>query len=104
MSDRALSLLGLIRRAGKLSRGYDAVCAACRGKRAALVLFARDLSPRTAEALRIKAERAGVRVLALRYSMEELWGLCGIRAGALSIDDPGFARSLEKIVQEMKEE
>lgn len=44
-SDRLLSLLGLARRAGRLTMGNDAVIDSLEEGVSALVLFADDLSP-----------------------------------------------------------
>ena len=47
MNDKLTGLLGLSRRAGHMTCGFDAVADLLRGGRAVLVLLASDLSPKT---------------------------------------------------------
>ena len=59
---RLLSLLGLARRANRLSLGSDPAEEALRKGQARLVLLAEDLSQHTAGGVRFAAEEAGVSV------------------------------------------
>ena len=52
MNDKLTGLLGLSRRAGHMTCGFDAVADLLRGGRAVLVLLASDLSPKTEKELR----------------------------------------------------
>ncbi len=94
MKDKTLSLLGLIRRAGKLEAGFDASASAAREKRARLRLAARDVSEKTYKNLRYEGERAGVPAVRLEASMEETGRACGVKAGVLAVTDQGFAKAL----------
>ena len=44
--DKLLSMLGLARRAGKIEPGFDAAVSAARGRKAAVLLCAQDMSER----------------------------------------------------------
>lgn len=94
MENRALSMLGLIRKAGKLEAGFDASKAAARENRARLLLAARDVSEKTFKNLCYEGERAGIPTARLSASMEETGRACGIKAGVLAVTDRGFAKAL----------
>lgn len=94
--NKLLSLLGLARRAGRLEAGFDACRAAAREGRAALLLAAEDISPKTYKNLQYEAERAGIPVARVPAGMVELGRACGVRAGILSVNDRGFARAVEE--------
>lgn len=61
--DRALGLLGLANKAGKLKLGQDAALDAARQGKAALLLLAKDASPNTRKKILDCARFHGVRVL-----------------------------------------
>ncbi len=100
MNDKTLSLLGLIRRAGKLELGFDASAAAAREGRACLLLAAKDVSEKTFKNVRFEAERAGIPALRLPADMETTGHACGKKAGVLAVTDRGFARALEKAMEQ----
>lgn len=93
-NDRRLSLLGLARRAGKLLLGSDAVREAARRGGCPLILFAADLSPRTARTIRAAAEGKNTTTLLLHATMDEIGRAIGKRTGVLAINDIGFAKKL----------
>lgn len=104
MKDKALSLLGLIRRAGKLEAGFDASVSAAKGKKAHLLLAAADISEKTWKNLRYEGERAGVPAVRLEAPMEELSRACGVKAGVLAVTDHGFAKALLNAMEQRPRE
>lgn len=104
MKDKALSLLGLARRAGKLEAGFDAAAISAREKRARLLLAARDVSDKTFKNLRYEADRAGIPAVRLEAEMEETGRACGVKAGVLAVTDEGFAKALLGMTEEMERE
>lgn len=102
--DKVLSLLGLCRRAGRLTFGFDMCREAARSGKAALLLAAGDVSEKTFKNLRYEAERAGVPAMRLRPSMNELGHACGIKAGVVAVADQGFAKALLKELEQMEQE
>lgn len=102
--DKLLSLLGLARRAGKLEPGFDAAVTAARGRKAALLVAARDISEKTVKNLRYEGDRVGIATLRLPCGMEELSHACGLRAGVLAVTDPGFAKAVRGLVAPKEEE
>ena len=96
--DKALSLLGLARRAGRLAIGHDAVIAAVRAKRAALVLITSDASPRLTRALRA-AGYAGPAAFP-PVTAQELGAAIGKNACMIALEDAGFGAALMKTIRE----
>lgn len=98
MSDRITGLLGLCRRAGKLTIGFDATVAAVKKRTARLVLLSSDVSPKTAKELRFFAEEGGISVRDLPLTKEACGRALGLQkaVGALGITDAGFAKTLQK--------
>ena len=99
MKTKLLSLLGLARRAGRLSLGNDPVLESIRKKESCLLLAAEDLSPRTAKGIRSAA--GNVPLMRISVSMEEIGMAVGKRAGILSVNDAGFANRITEISKEL---
>lgn len=100
MNDSALNLLGLCRKAGKLSLGHDACKAALNQGKASLCLICSDASQRLSEEISSLAEKAGVRIFDVGYSMLDIKAAISFKAAVLTIDDEGFAKSLIKKINE----
>ncbi|WP_369298509.1 L7Ae/L30e/S12e/Gadd45 family ribosomal protein [uncultured Neglectibacter sp.] len=104
MKDKALSLLGLARRAGKIEAGFDAAVSAARGKKAKLLVAAEDVSEKTVKNLKYEGDRAGIPTVRVKAGMEETGHACGVRAGVLAVTEQGFATALLKVLEQEKEE
>lgn len=95
MTANALGLLGLARRAGKLEVGEAPVGAACRSRKARLVLLAADAAQNTADKARRLAAISNARCMRLPVSKEELGGALGRKVCAVAaLTDEGFAKAL----------
>ena len=70
--NRALSALGLARRAGKLNWGFDTAVEAMRSGACGVVILAADLSDKTKKNVRFEAEKYHVSVLEPAFTMEEI--------------------------------
>lgn len=96
-ADKILSLLGLSRRAGKLSLGYEDARLSVKEGKAALLLAAADLSEKSRKNLEFEARRGEVPLLELPWPMDALGRACGVkRAGALCVNDVGLAQAIQK--------
>ena len=104
MADKVLSLLGLVRRAGKLEAGFDAAVSAARAKKARLLLAARDVSEKTVKNLKYEGGRVEIPTVRVKAGMEEISRACHVRAGVLAVTDQGFAAALLKELEREKEE
>lgn len=95
MKDRALGLLGIARRSGRLSLGHDAAKGAVLAGRARLCLISADASDRLErEFTRMTQEQRDVPLRRVRYTMEQFHQAIGARTGVLTVDDDGFAEKL----------
>ena len=97
MEDKALGLLGLMRRARAVETGTDNACGAVREGRAKLLIFSADIT----ENARRKAENAAqgrrVLVLPVHYSRAELAAAVGLgECSMAAITDIGFANAFVK--------
>ena len=105
MNDRLLSLLGLIRRAGKLSMGFDAAADAMGKGEASLLLLSEELSERTSGAIRKIAEQSKTCVITVKHGMEEIGHAIGRRStGIIAVNDSGFADKIKTLCAENSQE
>lgn len=92
-----LSLLGLIRKAGRLEMGEEPTGAACRARKAAVVLLAEDAAPNTCRRAAHFGELGKCLWLPLPCSKAELGRSLGRSSCAmLAVTDAGFAAALLK--------
>lgn len=99
-------MLGLARRAGRLSMGHDMAMKSLRDKKASLLLFASDMSPRVQTEFEVAKQKffPSLEVKVLKEGIEELYAALGYRAGIITVDDTNFSkRILELINQEENE-
>lgn len=96
MSSNEYSLLGLCRRAGRLSMGHDMCKGAVRSGKARLCIISSDASERiTGEFISLCAE-SGIRMFRIPLKIDEIHRLIGYKAGVITVDDSGFAESVVK--------
>jgi len=97
--DPVLRLLGVARKAGRVEAGEEPVGAACRARRARLILLAADAAPNTRRRAAHFAQAGAVPFLEAPFSKAELGALLGRSSCAmLALTDPGFAAAaLEKL-------
>lgn len=104
MTDRLLSLLGLCRRAGKLTLGNDPVIDSINAKKAKLVIVASDCSQNTAKSVLRLAHQNNVPTHIVPHTKDEISLSVGKYTAVLSVCDIGFARSLDTLICSLKEE
>ncbi len=96
MDPKFLNFLGIVRRAGKLTLGTDAVLDAARNQKAQLILLAEDLSKNTRKKIH---NQTTVPVEQIPFTMDDIEFYIGKRTGVLSVNDKGFA---EKILSDLR--
>lgn len=96
--EKFLSLLGMARRANRLSLGHDAVIESIVHSRAKLCLAAADASARLKNELAHACSYGGknIRFIELPCNMKELSSAIGSKAAAVSVNDEGFSSSILK--------
>ncbi len=98
MQDRFLSLLGLCRRAGKLTIGNDPVLDSISKKKAELVIIAGDCSKNTSKGVLIHAHKHNVQTVITPYSKDDISFALGKYCAVLSIEDKGFAKKAYTLI------
>ncbi len=96
MNDSALSLLGLCRKAGKLSLGHDACKSSLNARTASLCVICSDASERLREEISLLSEKVGVKIFDVSYSMMDIKYATSFKAAVFTVDDEGFAKTLIK--------
>ncbi len=106
MTNKAIGMISLCRKAGKLKTGFDAVKEAIEKDEARLVIYAADLSEKSRKSIDWYAEQAYSPPPCRQTSltMEELSAVCGKRTGILAITDPGFAQAVHRLLTQSNEE
>ena len=94
MNEKILSFLGLARRAGRLSLGFDPAVYSMIHGRSRLLLLCNDLSERSRSKILKIVERTKTETISLNISMNEVGMAIGKTSGIISVDDEGFAKKL----------
>lgn len=99
---KILSLLGLCRRAGRLSVGHDAAMDSIVHKKAKLVLLTSDSSERLKNETALTIERSNTKpaMLCTAITMKEMGLAVGKNAAVLAITDENFASRLTELFGE----
>ena len=102
MNDSALSLLGLCRKAGKLSLGHDACKASLNAGTASLCVICSDASERLKDEFSSLSKKAEVKIFDVSYSMLYIKNATIFKAAVFTVDDEGFARTLINKINDNK--
>ncbi len=100
MNDKFLNMLGLARRAGKLSPGHDASFESIQKGKAYACFLCCDASDRLKEEFdrTTKYEGRNVPLIETEYLTEDLYAATGKKAAVFTINDEGFANTLIKLL------
>ncbi len=98
MDSKLTGLLGICRRAGHLTVGFDAVKDLIFANKAKIVLTAADLSDKTAKELRFQLGERHLPMFTLPTDKETLATALGFQkpVGVVATDDNGFAAAIQK--------
>ncbi|HOO25639.1 MAG TPA: ribosomal L7Ae/L30e/S12e/Gadd45 family protein [Clostridiales bacterium] len=99
MNNKQLLLLGLCRRAGRLSMGHDACLESIKDGQAKLCLLTADSSDRLKNefAREIDFYKKDIPLICSSFSFDDIKKATGRPAGVLTINDEGFAGSFLKL-------
>ncbi len=92
--NKALSLLTIAKKAGKIQLGMDPSKDACRSGKACLVLIAKDLSLKSRKEMLYFCNEECVSIADFDVSIDEIWQNLAKKAGVVAILDTGFAKKL----------
>ena len=97
MEDKALGLLGLMRRAGAVELGVDNASSALRAGKVKLLLLSCDAAENARRKLDHLSQGRRALTVPLRYTREELAACLGVSGcSAAAVTDIGFANALMK--------
>lgn len=104
--EKALSMLGLARRAGALSMGHDMAAESIRKGKAECLLFCSDVSPRLFKDFDITSKKSGWRkkVLKTELTMDEVAHAAGYRAGVITVNDRNLAEKICELLDQEENE
>lgn len=102
MTDNLKGILGLCRRAGKMSIGHDAAVSSIKQRKAFLNITCRDASERLKKEIADECsfQNRNIPYVDAEFDMKELSLCIGTRAGVISIDDRGFADKLKTLLSQ----
>ena len=97
-------VVGMARRAGRLSIGFDASVGAAESGKTGLLLLSTDASPKTAKECAFAAETYGVRVMLLPFDKAALSEAIGMHkpVAVLAVCDSGFAKAIRPHCTELQ--
>lgn len=100
--NKALSMLGMARRAGKLSMGHDMVEQALFKNKAKLLLFCNDVSPRLVSEFERTTEKHSIdiKIIKTDFLMEEIHFAIGYKAGVMTVDDENFSNRIIELLRQ----
>lgn len=103
MNDNFLNLLGICRKAGKLSLGHDASFESISKNKAKLCLLSLDASDRLKNEFAKSAtfEDRKIKVIQTKYPMAEYQLAVGRKVAVMTINDKGFASKLTELYKEL---
>ncbi len=93
---KLLSLLGMCRKAKKLSCGHDAAIGSIRSRSAKLCLLSSDSSQRLRKEIEREAAFDGrnIPVGQLASTADEIGWATGLKSAVLTVNDEGFAKTM----------
>lgn len=100
MNERILPLLGMARRAGRLSLGHDAVIGSIVKNKAKLCVVSSDASERLKKELAhaCKYDGKNIPIAILNEDMLSVSKAVGCKCAVLTVDDEGFAEKILSMV------
>ena len=93
-------MLGLARRAGRLSMGHDMALKAVKEKRAKLVVFADDVSQSLVEEFKRACDYDGIKILKIEETINGIHSALGYKAGVITVNDENFSQRIEELINQ----
>lgn len=102
LKNKTLSMLGLARRAGKLSMGHDMAEKSIKAHRSKLVLICSDASKRLVSEFERTLEnfRLDVPLVVADITMDEIHFAVGYKAGVMTVDDVNFSDKIIRLIEQ----
>ena len=97
--NKALNLLTMCRKAGKLELGMDPSKDACKTFRAKCVIITNDISPNSLKEVRYVCSDNNIPMMKLDCAGEEIWAALGRKSVVLAVCDAGFSKKLSQMLE-----
>lgn len=94
MNKKLLSFLGLAKKAGQLSIGFDSVTDTIKSKNAVLILFSSDISNNSEEKIKRLASNNNVDTIKIKATMAEIGTAINKVSGIIAVKDKNFAKNI----------
>ncbi len=101
---QALNLLGMARRAGKLQAGTERCESAVKSGKASLAVTCADLSAKSKKEISFLCDKHSVAIIHADFTISELSGAIGTKAGLVAVCDQGFAKRLKSLIPAQRED
>lgn len=100
--NKILSMLGLARRARKLTMGHDMAMKSLVEKKASLLLFASDTSERLQREFNVTIEKNNIKTptYVIDATIDEIHFSCGYKAGVMTVDDENFSKKIISLIND----
>lgn len=98
MNDKAASLLGMARRAGKLEAGFERCATAIKSGKAKLVIVCADISDKTKKEINFLCTKQNVSLAQIPFTLSQLSAAIGFKAGICALCEQGFANRLTELL------
>lgn len=104
MNERILSLLGIARRAGKLSLGHDAAIGAIVKNKAKICVVSIDASERLKKELShaCSYNKKNIPLIVLDEDMLSFSKAVGCKCAVLTVDDEGFSNKISSLYEALR--
>ncbi len=99
MQNKFLNMLGLCRKAGKLTPGFSKTKESVLNNKCKMIFIASDISPKTEKELRFISRDREIEVIKTSFPILEFCSCIDINAGIAGIEDEGFAKALKEKLQ-----
>ncbi len=97
-NERLLAMIGMSKRAGKLTAGFDTVTEGVRMGTINQVFYASDVSAKTVKELEYICNQENATVTALPVTMDEIKRITAKRSGVFAITDAGLRRKISEMI------
>lgn len=99
---KTLSMLGLARRAGRLSMGHDTALSSVMNGKAKMLVFACDTSERLRREFETAMEKHNIHipVFITDITISEIHYSCGYKAGVIAVNDENFCKKISSLIKD----
>lgn len=98
MNNRFISFLGICRKAGKVSMGFDLVVDDIEKGKTNLILTTSDLSQNTKKKIFLKCRDYNVDYIEIKNSIDEIYAFLGKGSGVISILDLKCSEKIKSLL------